>query len=67
MPSVQMKTPPALTVTVQPKSTPTPEHPVSIDVHSLNFYYGTKRALENISIGIQRNLVTAFIGPSGCG
>ena len=67
MPSVQTKTPPALTVTVQPKSTPTPEHPVSIDVHSLNFYYGTKRALENISIGIQRNLVTAFIGPSGCG
>jgi phosphate transport system ATP-binding protein len=67
MPSVQTKMPPALTVTVQPKSTPTPEHPISIDVHSLNFYYGTKRALENISIGIQRNLVTAFIGPSGCG
>ena len=60
-------TPPALSITVQPKSTPTPEHPVSIDVQSLNFYYGTKRALENISIGIQRNLVTAFIGPSGCG
>ena len=67
MPSVQTKTPPALSITVQPKSTPTPEHPVSIDVQSLNFYYGTKRALENISIGIQRNLVTAFIGPSGCG
>ena len=67
MPSVQTKTPPSLTVTVQPRSTPTPEHPVSIDVQSLNFYYGTKRALENISIGIQRNLVTAFIGPSGCG
>jgi phosphate transport system ATP-binding protein len=33
----------------------------------LNFYYGTKRALENITIGIQPNLVTAFIGPSGCG
>jgi phosphate transport system ATP-binding protein len=67
MPSVQTKTPPALSITVQPKSTPAPEHPVSIDVQSLNFYYGTKRALENISIGIQRNLVTAFIGPSGCG
>ena len=59
--------PPPLSVTVRPKSTPTPEHPVSIDVQGLNFYYGAKRALENISISIQRNLVTAFIGPSGCG
>jgi len=38
-----------------------------IDVRDLNFYYGAKRALENITIGIQPNLVTAFIGPSGCG
>jgi phosphate transport system ATP-binding protein len=67
MSSVQTKIPPPLTVTVQPRSTPTADHPVSIDVHSLNFYYGAKRALENISIAIQRNLVTAFIGPSGCG
>jgi phosphate transport system ATP-binding protein len=67
MASVQTKTPPALTVTVQPRSTPTADHPVSIDVQGLNFYYGAKRALENISIGIRRNLVTAFIGPSGCG
>ncbi len=41
--------------------------PPQIDVRSLDFYYGTKRALENITIGIQPNLVTAFIGPSGCG
>lgn len=38
-----------------------------VDVHNLNFYYGTKRALENICIGIPEKLVTAFIGPSGCG
>jgi phosphate transport system ATP-binding protein len=67
MPLVQTPTPPALTVTVQPKPAPTAEHPVSIDVEGLNFYYGSKRALENISIKIRRNLVTAFIGPSGCG
>jgi len=36
-------------------------------VRGLNFYYGSKRALENISIEIPANLVTAFIGPSGCG
>jgi phosphate transport system ATP-binding protein len=46
---------------------PRPPRPALIDVRDLNFYYGTKRALENITIGIQPNLVTAFIGPSGCG
>jgi phosphate transport system ATP-binding protein len=44
-----------------------PARPAVIDVERLNFYYGAKRALENITIGIQPNLVTAFIGPSGCG
>jgi phosphate transport system ATP-binding protein len=38
-----------------------------IDVQGLNFFYGTKRALEDITIGVQPNQVTAFIGPSGCG
>ena len=46
---------------------PEADRPLSIDVRNLNFYYGTKRALEDITIGIQPNLVTAFIGPSGCG
>ncbi len=41
--------------------------PVKIAVDELNFYYGTKRALDGISIQIRANLVTAFIGPSGCG
>ena len=34
----------------------------------LNFFYGAKRALEDISHRrSSRHLVTAFIGPSGCG
>ena len=37
--------------------------PVKIGVDKLNFYYGEKRALDNISIQIRSNLVTAFIGP----
>ena len=41
--------------------------PVKIEVEGLNFYYGTKRALDGINIKIRQNLVTAFIGPSGCG
>ena len=41
--------------------------PIKIDVEGLNFYYGTKRALDGITIQIRQNIVTAFIGPSGCG
>ena len=36
-------------------------------VRGLNFYYGAKRALEDINVAISANRVTAFIGPSGCG
>ncbi len=38
------------------------------DVKSLNFYYnGNVHALNNISLPIFKNRVTALIGPSGCG
>ena len=46
---------------------PSPSVPDKIVVRQLNFYYGAKRALEGIDISIPANLVTAFIGPSGCG
>jgi phosphate transport system ATP-binding protein len=36
-------------------------------VEKLNFYYGAKRALNDINMSIPKNRVTAFIGPSGCG
>jgi phosphate transport system ATP-binding protein len=36
-------------------------------VTDLNLYYGTKQALNNISMTIPEKRVTAFIGPSGCG
>jgi phosphate transport system ATP-binding protein len=34
---------------------------------NMSLHYGTKRALNNISIKIPEKKVTAFIGPSGCG
>ena len=40
---------------------------MKISVEHLNFYYGAKRALTDISIEMKANEVTAFIGPSGCG
>ena len=36
-------------------------------VRDLDFYYGPKRALANISMEITEREITALIGPSGCG
>jgi phosphate transport system ATP-binding protein len=38
-----------------------------IDVEHLNFYYGSKPALSDISVAVQDRQITALIGPSGCG
>jgi phosphate transport system ATP-binding protein len=46
-------------------SQPAPQ--AKIDVAHLNFFYGTNRALDDITLKIQSNQVTALIGPSGCG
>lgn len=39
----------------------------AFSVKNLNFYYGDKQALKNVSIDIIESEITAFIGPSGCG
>jgi phosphate transport system ATP-binding protein len=36
-------------------------------VSALNFYYGSTRVLNDISIDVPPNRITALIGPSGCG
>jgi phosphate transport system ATP-binding protein len=38
-----------------------------IDVSGLSAYYGSHRAIEDISMSVEPRSVTAFIGPSGCG
>src|SRR5882724_2723286 len=55
-----------------PKAPPAPPEPAvepagKIDVSGLDFYYGQRRVLEQISVRIRPNEVTALIGPSGCG
>src|SRR6266568_2321849 len=40
---------------------------VKIDVRHLNFYYGPKQALFDVSLPMRECQVTALIGPSGCG
>lgn len=38
-----------------------------LSVQNLNFYYGGKQALSDISLEIEDHNITALIGPSGCG
>ncbi|MDV6345380.1 phosphate ABC transporter ATP-binding protein [Nitrosomonas sp. Is37] len=38
-----------------------------IQVKDLSLFYGTKRALDKVTLDIYRGCITALIGPSGCG
>jgi phosphate transport system ATP-binding protein len=38
-----------------------------IEVEHLNFFYGLKPALIDISLNVPEHFITALIGPSGCG
>jgi phosphate transport system ATP-binding protein len=38
-----------------------------LETRNTNVYYGSFKAVSDVSIGIKANTVTAFIGPSGCG
>ena len=38
-----------------------------VNCKNVSVYYGQKKAINNISIDIERRSITAFIGPSGCG
>ncbi len=38
-----------------------------ITTENVNFYYGDFKALQDITMGFEKNRVTALIGPSGCG
>ncbi len=40
---------------------------IVLSTRNLNFYYGSQRALTEISLDIPRRRCTALIGPSGCG
>ena len=44
-----------------------PEGPPMIEARSLDFFYGPKQALFEVSLAIPARKVTALIGPSGCG
>ena len=51
----------------KPRNHPVETEVTKLDVRNLNFFYGEKQALFDVSMTIAERSVTAFIGPSGCG
>ena len=41
--------------------------PAKISARNVSVLYGSKRAIDSVSIDVPNDFVTAFIGPSGCG
>jgi phosphate transport system ATP-binding protein len=56
----------AATMTAQ-QSAAQPPSRLAIEADDFSFWYGTARALNDITLQIPEKRVTAFIGPSGCG
>ena len=51
-----------------PRPTPAAKAaPVVFDLEQLEIYYGSFRAVRDVTLKIRKNEITAFIGPSGCG
>jgi phosphate transport system ATP-binding protein len=57
-------TPPAATGASRETTAPAA---LRMTISKVNFWYGAKQTLFDISLGVANNKVTALIGPSGCG
>ena len=44
-----------------------PEIPTVMELEDVSVFYGTFRAVRNVSMPVYQNEITAMIGPSGCG
>jgi phosphate transport system ATP-binding protein len=54
----------------RPVETPAAEESLpasTFEIKNLSIWYGEKRAIDDVSLDIASNAVTAIIGPSGCG
>ena len=64
---------PAVSVNLPPTGTNTAAREsaaaltMRMTVSKVNFFYGSKQTLFDVSLGVATNKVTALIGPSGCG
>src|SRR6202047_5010933 len=41
--------------------------PLRMNIGKVNFFYGPKQVLFDVSLGVATSKVTSLIGPSGCG
>ena len=55
---------PAATVLLDTEGEPLP---LAMEAKNLSMWYGSKRAIDNVSLDMRTKAVTAIIGPSGCG
>ncbi len=53
--------------TVEPAQRFNARAPLKIDVKNVDFFYGQKQALYEVTLPIRERQTTALIGPSGCG
>jgi phosphate transport system ATP-binding protein len=59
---------PAADIPAAPQApAPLPVPALKMTARNVSVYYGDKKAVDDVSIDIGREHVTAFIGPSGCG
>jgi phosphate transport system ATP-binding protein len=64
---------PAVSINITPTPTgsinrePAGALPMRMNINKVNFYYGAKQVLFDISMGVATSQLTALIGPSGCG
>jgi phosphate transport system ATP-binding protein len=67
-PSIGPESAPTIRVEASARSdAPTSTLPPVIRLKDLSFWYGSFRAVKDISIDIETHRITALIGPSGCG
>jgi phosphate transport system ATP-binding protein len=59
----EITAPPSVSSGVQPEVAAKPK----LQAVDLNFFYGSFKALHNISLDVPEKRITALIGPSGCG
>src|SRR6266853_1712373 len=51
----------------EPPPTVEPAPALTFQVKNVSIWYGEKRAIDDVTLGVASNAVTAIIGPSGCG
>jgi phosphate transport system ATP-binding protein len=65
--STQLPKPAALRDTASQNEVHAPTGSPVFDAQGVSIYYGSFRAVTDVSLSVYENEITAFIGPSGCG